>query len=197
MLADCGHIVVVDDDPSLRKMVTRYLEDHNMPTKSASNRTELNRHFAETPPSLIILGSAHRCPGLATAAQAGGRSECTARHSDRARRRLCLRTCGRTVLKSDENMTPRTAAASAIMAARGCDRNDIAHRGDDPVTETPPNSFRKQLVGAIICWRSIHLDRKTNLSGGTMFRATIAALQITTRRRRAGLPWQTRSRFQP
>ena len=41
MLADVGHIVVVDDDPALRQMVTRYLEEHNIPTKSASNRTEL------------------------------------------------------------------------------------------------------------------------------------------------------------
>jgi len=55
MLADCGHIVVVDDDPSLCQMVTRYLEDHNISTKSASNKTELCRHFAETLPSLIIL----------------------------------------------------------------------------------------------------------------------------------------------
>jgi len=55
MLADAGHIVVVDDDSSLRQMVTRYLEDHNVPTKSASNRTELNRHFAGANPSLIIL----------------------------------------------------------------------------------------------------------------------------------------------
>ena len=45
MLADVGHIVVVDDDPSLRQMVIRYLEDHNIPTKPASNRTELNRHL--------------------------------------------------------------------------------------------------------------------------------------------------------
>src|SRR5713101_1432154 len=55
MLADCGHIVVVDDDPSLRQMVTRYLEDHNVPTKSASNKTELNRHFHGSLLSLIIL----------------------------------------------------------------------------------------------------------------------------------------------
>src|ERR1700675_2048972 len=55
MLADVGHVVVVDDDPSLRQMVIRYLEDHNVPTKSASNRIELNRHFAGTIPSLIIL----------------------------------------------------------------------------------------------------------------------------------------------
>src|SRR3979490_643078 len=55
MLADVGHIVVVDDDPALRQMVTRYLEEHNVPTKSASSRNELNRHFQETHPSMIIL----------------------------------------------------------------------------------------------------------------------------------------------
>src|SRR5260221_5707167 len=55
MLADCGHIVVVDDDPSLRQMVIKYLEDNNVPTKSASSRTEFNRLFAGPPPSLIIL----------------------------------------------------------------------------------------------------------------------------------------------
>jgi DNA-binding response OmpR family regulator len=55
MLADVGHIVVVDDDLALRQMVVSYLEDHNMPTKSASNRTELNRHFEGKLPSLIIL----------------------------------------------------------------------------------------------------------------------------------------------
>jgi two-component system, OmpR family, response regulator len=55
ILADVGHIIVVDDDPSLRQMVTRYLEDNNVPTKSASNRSELIRHIAAVPPSLIIL----------------------------------------------------------------------------------------------------------------------------------------------
>jgi two-component system OmpR family response regulator len=55
MLADCGHIVVVDDDPSLRQMVIKYLEDHNVPAGSASNRVELYRHFEGAHPSLIIL----------------------------------------------------------------------------------------------------------------------------------------------
>jgi two-component system OmpR family response regulator len=55
MVADVGHIIVVDDDPSLRQMVTRYLEENNVPTKSASNRSELNRYFAVISPSLIIL----------------------------------------------------------------------------------------------------------------------------------------------
>src|ERR1700733_2098364 len=55
MLVDVGHILVVDDDPTLRQMVTKYLEDHNVPTKSASNKAELNRHFQGGRPSLIIL----------------------------------------------------------------------------------------------------------------------------------------------
>jgi two-component system OmpR family response regulator len=55
MLADCGYIVVVDDDSSLRQMVIKYLEDHNVPARSASNRVELNRHFEGAHPSLIIL----------------------------------------------------------------------------------------------------------------------------------------------
>src|SRR6201995_914254 len=55
MLADLGHILVVDDDPSLRQMVIRYLEDQNIPTKAAPNKTELNRHLTGALPSLIIL----------------------------------------------------------------------------------------------------------------------------------------------
>src|SRR6202048_592946 len=55
MLSDVGHVVVVDDDPSLRQMVIRYLENNNVPTTSASNRTEFNRLFAGSAPSLIIL----------------------------------------------------------------------------------------------------------------------------------------------
>ena len=55
MLADVGHIIVVDDDPTLRQMVIRYLEEHSVPTMAASNRTELHRHLEGTRPSLIIL----------------------------------------------------------------------------------------------------------------------------------------------
>jgi DNA-binding response OmpR family regulator len=36
-------------------MVTRYLEEHNVPTRAASNRAELHRHLEVTQPSLIIL----------------------------------------------------------------------------------------------------------------------------------------------
>ena len=55
MLADVGHIVVVDDDPALRRLVTGYLEDQNVPATSVSSRSELNRQLEGTHPSLIIL----------------------------------------------------------------------------------------------------------------------------------------------
>jgi two-component system OmpR family response regulator len=55
MLANVGHIIVVDDDTTLRQMVIRFLEEHNISAKSASNGAELKRHFEGTQPSLIIL----------------------------------------------------------------------------------------------------------------------------------------------
>jgi DNA-binding response OmpR family regulator len=55
MLADVGHIVVVDDDAALRQLVTSYLEDQNVPARSVSSRLELNRQLEGTNPSLIIL----------------------------------------------------------------------------------------------------------------------------------------------
>ncbi|MCA1536684.1 response regulator [Bradyrhizobium sp. NBAIM03] len=55
MSAEVGHIVVVDDDPTLRQMVIRYLEEHNIPAKAAVNRSELNRYLETGQPTLIIL----------------------------------------------------------------------------------------------------------------------------------------------
>lgn len=55
MPADTGHVVVVDDDPTLRQMVIKYLEEHNIPTRAACNRSELNHHLEAGWPSLIIL----------------------------------------------------------------------------------------------------------------------------------------------
>src|SRR5689334_6559517 len=55
MLADSGHIVVIDDDPTLRQMIISYLDDNNVPTRSASSRAEFKRLFAGLLPSLIIL----------------------------------------------------------------------------------------------------------------------------------------------
>ncbi len=50
-----GHIVVVDDDPVTRRIVTSYFRDHDMPASSVSGRQELIRHLASGAPILIIL----------------------------------------------------------------------------------------------------------------------------------------------
>jgi len=54
-LSKPGHVIVVDDDETIRRMVTRYFEDNNVPVSAASNRSELNRHFAKAAPCLIVL----------------------------------------------------------------------------------------------------------------------------------------------
>jgi two-component system OmpR family response regulator len=50
-----GHVIVVDDDESIRRLVTDYFEEQNIPMSAVSNRNDLNRHFAKARPSLIIL----------------------------------------------------------------------------------------------------------------------------------------------
>ena len=50
-----GHILVVDDDPATRRMVTSYLREHDFPASSAADGRELSRHLAQSEPSLIIL----------------------------------------------------------------------------------------------------------------------------------------------
>ena len=50
-----GHILIVDDDPTMRQMVTGYFEEHNVPAGAVSSRSELSRHFAAATQSLIIL----------------------------------------------------------------------------------------------------------------------------------------------
>jgi two-component system OmpR family response regulator len=55
MTESAGHIIVVDDDPSLRQMLTRFLEEHSVPVKAASGRAELNRYLESIDPGLIML----------------------------------------------------------------------------------------------------------------------------------------------
>ncbi len=55
MCPDADYVIVVDDDASLREMLIRFLEDHHVPAKSASSRSELNRHLKQARPRLIIL----------------------------------------------------------------------------------------------------------------------------------------------
>jgi two-component system OmpR family response regulator len=50
-----NHILIVDDDPLMRELLTTYFADHGVRTSSAANRTEVNRHLSGKYPSLIIL----------------------------------------------------------------------------------------------------------------------------------------------
>jgi DNA-binding response OmpR family regulator len=50
-----GHVLVVDDDPTIRRMVTSYFSEQDMPASAVSGRGELNQHLVNATPSLIIL----------------------------------------------------------------------------------------------------------------------------------------------
>jgi DNA-binding response OmpR family regulator len=50
-----GKIIVVDDDPIIRQMVTSFFIDYNLPTVGAACGIELRRHFRGGDPSLVIL----------------------------------------------------------------------------------------------------------------------------------------------
>src|SRR5258708_16417866 len=49
------NVLVVDDDPATRRMVTSYFEEHDVSASAAAGRQDLSRHLAEGEPSLIIL----------------------------------------------------------------------------------------------------------------------------------------------
>ena len=49
-----GHILIVDDDSTLRNMLTEYLEEHDLSAIGASNRSELMRNI-QVDPALIVL----------------------------------------------------------------------------------------------------------------------------------------------
>jgi two-component system OmpR family response regulator len=50
-----GNILVVDDDPATRRMLTSYFEEHDMPASSAAGRHDLSRHLLTCEPCLIIM----------------------------------------------------------------------------------------------------------------------------------------------
>jgi DNA-binding response OmpR family regulator len=54
-LSKIGHILIADEDPAMRQMVTSYFADQKLPISSASNRSELNQHFVGRHPCLIVL----------------------------------------------------------------------------------------------------------------------------------------------
>src|SRR5215469_11117381 len=49
-------VLVVDDDPSMRHMLSNYLAQHEMRVTLASERRDVVRQFAAGEPSLVILG---------------------------------------------------------------------------------------------------------------------------------------------
>jgi two-component system, OmpR family, response regulator len=48
-------VLVIDDDPSMRHMLSNYLEQHEMRVILASQRQDVIRHFAVGEPSVVIL----------------------------------------------------------------------------------------------------------------------------------------------
>src|SRR5262249_6167942 len=50
-----GYVLVVDDDPAIRQMVTDYFEEHNVPVHSVPGRYDLVRYFTGQQPSLIVM----------------------------------------------------------------------------------------------------------------------------------------------
>jgi two-component system, OmpR family, response regulator len=53
--SDTPDVLLVDDDPATRHMVTRYFAEHDVPAQAASGREEMNRYLATREPALIIL----------------------------------------------------------------------------------------------------------------------------------------------
>src|SRR5260370_31175912 len=52
---DAGHILVVDDDPTMQGAIISYFEQHHVPISAVSSQYELRRQLAVADPSLIIL----------------------------------------------------------------------------------------------------------------------------------------------
>lgn len=54
-ISKVGHILVVDEDPTMRGTIISYFEGHNVQASAASSPHELRRRFAAVDPSLVIL----------------------------------------------------------------------------------------------------------------------------------------------
>ncbi|MBU2358755.1 MAG: response regulator, partial [Alphaproteobacteria bacterium] len=48
-------IVVVDDDPELRSLLTRFLAEHGFETRAVDGGAALDRELARTPPDAVVL----------------------------------------------------------------------------------------------------------------------------------------------
>ena len=52
---ELGHILVVDDDPSLRMMIFAFLQDEGFSVQTAANGAEALKHIERQRPTLILL----------------------------------------------------------------------------------------------------------------------------------------------
>lgn len=50
-----GYVLVVDDDPAMRRLIREYFEKHNIPAREAPSRHEVSRHVIASSPGLIVL----------------------------------------------------------------------------------------------------------------------------------------------
>ncbi|WP_223861836.1 response regulator, partial [Geminicoccus harenae] len=50
-----ARILVIDDDPAMRQMLTTYLEQNNLAVLSAQGRRDMSSHFMRGEPDLVIL----------------------------------------------------------------------------------------------------------------------------------------------
>ncbi len=53
--AACGRIIVVDDDPGIRDVVSEFLGRHGFEVETAADAGELNRLLAVSQPDLVVL----------------------------------------------------------------------------------------------------------------------------------------------
>jgi two-component system, OmpR family, response regulator len=51
----CGHVIVVDDDPEIREIVSNYFEERSLPTLTARDQRALARLLTHQKPRLILL----------------------------------------------------------------------------------------------------------------------------------------------
>ena len=62
-MREVAYILIVDHDPAIRRNVSEYFSDHNVPTSSVSDWNEL-KCSGGAPPSLIVMDQTSRSDGL-------------------------------------------------------------------------------------------------------------------------------------
>ena len=54
-MATAGHILVVDDDPALRQMLTEYLSGHDLRVSAVDSSAAMRRVMADAAVDLVVL----------------------------------------------------------------------------------------------------------------------------------------------